>query len=735
MNENSKKTTDISEYYSGESFDAILDACHYVYTKGGKACRAVHLFYTLLDHENIIRLLGNMNIDVNNIKEAVLPFVKDLTVPFKVKDGVVIFSPDLREVILNAFIFARKINTQTVDAEDLFYACLFTKEINSVVSQLQLPVSEIEKAVVTIEGGQLTQANQRTSGSIVQKFAVDLVQKAKSGELEPIVNRETELAQVTRVLTRKAKNSVILLGENGVGRSSIVHLLAQKIAAGEVSAQLKDVTVLELNLSGVVTAVASRNVGEFTNILVDEIRARGSVILFIKDIGSIADEGSIEKALSANIIKTLLGEEGIRFVTTMNATSYRKLVAKEPTVLESFETVKVGEPSPELAIKILSKVAERLSKFHNISIGQDVVEACVMLSKRYIQDKFLPSKAVDLLDEASSKVALEGREKIIVGDIQTVISERTGIPVEKLTVAERKKLVDLEETLNKVIVGQQEAVHVVSEVIRRSRAGLKDPKKPIGTFLFLGPSGVGKTYLAKNLTRIVYDNEHAMIRLDMSEFSQSHTVHRLIGSPPGYVGYEEGGQLTNPVWEKPYSLILLDEIEKANEKVFDIFLQVLDEGRLTDGQGRTVDFKNTIIIATSNIASDQILEKLKDKDGNMEGVEREKFYEQEILPLLRQHFRPEFINRFDEIVVFEPLDVNELVQIAKLQMVQVQKRLKDKNINLEVSEEKLREFAKKSYNPAFGARPLIRLIQDQVENVIARKIISGEIKEGETVRM
>jgi ATP-dependent Clp protease ATP-binding subunit ClpC len=481
--------------------------------------------------------------------------------------------------------------------------------------------------------------------------------------------------------------------------------------------------------------MSGQNIQQISQSLLIDVKQKGNPILLLRDIDFTVDDASIEKTIMLDVLKTIIASGTARFIFTMNASNYRKFLSREQSLAKLFEIVKVAEPSGDLTIQILKSVAVRLSGFHNIQIPEEILTTCVTLAQRYIQDAFLPLKAINLLDETCSKASSEGKTTITAEDVRSVISEKTGIPIEKLTVSEQKKLVNLEETLNKKVVGQKPAVHVVSEVIRRNRVGLKDPKKPVGSFLFLGPSGVGKTYLAKNLTKIVYDNEKAMIRIDMSEFSESHTVQRLIGSPPGYVGYDEGGQLTNPVWEQPYSLILLDEIEKAHPKVFDIFLQVLDEGHLTDGQGRTVDFKNTIIIATSNVASDQILQKIEREGIPEGGFEREQFYENEILPLLREYFRPEFINRFDEVVIFNPLSVEQLQIIGKLQVEKIQQRLIDKKIELHVSDEKLHQLAEKAYNPSFGARPMIRLIQEQIENVIAGKILSGEIKKGETVQM
>lgn len=723
---------DIAKHFSEEALEVIRAACDQAHENGRKVCTTAQLLLIILRSPIAQELLTQKQVHFQQIQKELEEINKQHTHPHSLKRGKVIFSPDLRETLHRAYLIAKETKVQFVGIEDLLVAGLYQTEIEQMLKRLQFNLPALEDLIISIRGGK-PEDRQKTV-SIIAKYTINLTNKAKSNELEEIVDREREYGQIARILTRKTKNNVVLQGENGVGRTSIVHLLAQKIASGQIIQQLADAQILQLNISGLLSAIASRNISELGEIFEEELRQMGNVILFIPNFENLIDENSIEKNFVANMLKSLMNSGSNRFILTMTASGYRKITAKESAMMEKFATIKVDEPSIEETIRILNTVIQRLSKYHNISFNPEVIELSAKLSKRYIQDQFLPSKAIDILDEASSKVSLENRDTVTIDDIKTVIAEKTGIPIEKLTVSEQKKLTDLEETLNQTVIGQKEAVHVVSEVIRRSRAGLKDPKKPIGSFLFLGPSGVGKTYLAKNLTRIVYDNENAMTRIDMSEFSESHTVQRLIGSPPGYVGYEEGGQLTNPIWERPYSLILLDEIEKAHAKVFDIFLQVLDEGRLTDGQGRTVDFKNTIIIATSNIASDKILDKLQKKERRfLKGFEREKFYEQEILPLLKDHFRPEFINRFDEIVAFNPLGIEELKVIGKLQIQKVQNRLHDKKITLQVSEEKLSQFAEKAHNPAFGARPLIRLIQEEVENVIARKIISGEIKEGDTV--
>jgi ATP-dependent Clp protease ATP-binding subunit ClpC len=726
------KNSDISQNFSGKVLNLLLDACEYAHEHRHHICTSLHLLRVVLNDELVMNFFQQQDVDQALVKQKTELFLRNSQLPFRLSPGKVFFSPDLKIVLLQSYLNALKKNPAIVDLEDVFFALLNNTHISKILGEVNISPANIEK---TINKVQPSSALSDAGFAILERYTQNLLENKDVVDQEIIVDREKELAQMTRILVRKTKNNVILVGEQGVGRGAIVHLMVQNIKKGIKNGQIQFNQVLELNLAGLASAIVMRNTGELSHELLEEISKFGNVILFIRNFEVLTDEMSIEKMLAVNIVKTIISIEGVRLICSMSSASYRKLIAKESALSEQFEMVKVNEPSIEVTIAILSSIAEKLSRFHKISIESQVIELCATLAKRYIQEKFLPSKAIDLLDEVCSKVVLENRKEVSVDDVKTVISEKTGIPIEKLTVTEQKKLIDLEKILSHEVIGQEEAIRVVSDVIRRSRAGLKDPKKPIGSFLFLGPSGVGKTFLAKNLAKIVYDNENAMIRLDMSEFSEPHTVQRLIGSPPGYIGYEEGGQLTNPIWERPYSLILLDEIEKAHPKVFDIFLQVLDEGRLTDGQGRTVDFKNTILIATSNIASEEILDRLESRKDVLTGFDREKFYDEYILPILKQYFRPEFINRFDEIVVFHPLTLEELEKIARIQIQKTQERLVEKNIQLIVSDERLKEYAQRSYNPSFGARPLIRLLQEQVENMLARKIISGEIKEGETVHL
>lgn len=646
---------------------------------------------------------------------------------------IVLLSTQTKKLLLLSYLLTQKLGREFVEIDDLILAILQFPAFEDMFRSVDMAV--IEKSIIANLGGS-TNSYQMTNTPLLNKYSIDLTQLAASGKLDEVIGRDSEIQRVIQILTRQTKSNAVLLGEAGVGKTAIVEGLAKLIYEEKTPDALRGVRILSINLVSLLSAASSYTRAEnVMESIIEEVKQAGNIILFIDELHTITGGGQSNEANSiSNILKPALARGELHMIGATTLSEYRKYIEKDPALSRRFEPVKVDEPDIETAVKILSKVAQKLEEFHNVKIDDTAIRDSVILSKRYIQDRHLPDKAIDLLDEASSKIALENKTILTSEDIRDIISNRTGIPVNSLSADDQSKLSNLEELLSQSVIGQPHGIHVVSEAIRRARAGLKDPNKPTGSFLFLGPSGVGKTELAKVLAREIYNTEKALIRLDMSEFSEQHTVQRLVGAPPGYVGYDEGGQLTNPVWEQPYSLILLDEIEKAHPKVFDIFLQVLDDGRLTDGQGRTVDFKNTIIIATSNIASSEIMEEIK-KAENKETLSSPEFIENTIIPILRDYFRPEFINRFDEVVVFNPLGIEELVQIAKLQIKKIQKRLEEKGIKIEVSDETLRNYATEAYNPDFGARPLKRLLQDRIENVVAKSIIEGKIKEGDSFKI
>lgn len=714
----SKHTFDISENFSTKVLELIEKAFELSETISSRELTPQILLKTLQNDSDANGILGyyangaTVQVDLENKNENV---------------DIVILSVDVKKILLIAFLEAQKFGRKMVEIDDIVLAMIQVPNVNKVLNDIDL--FEAEKRASERLGGSISTTNSQET-PILSKYSVDLVQLATTGKINDVIGRDNEIQRVIQILTRQTKSNPVLLGEPGVGKTAIVEGLAKMIAEDKIVEPLRGVRILSLNLVSLISAANS--IGRAENLIegiIEEAKSSGNIILFIDELHTITGGGDSNEAQTiANILKPALARGDIHVIGATTLAEYRKYIEKDPALSRRFEPVRADEPSIETSVLILTNVAKKLEEFHKVRITPDAIDSAVKLSKRYIQDRFLPDKAIDLLDEASSKIVLQGRNTLEAEDIRLILADKTGIPVQSLSTDDQQRLASLEQYLSTYVIGQEHAVHVVSEAIRRARAGLKDPNKPTGSFLFLGPSGVGKTELAKVLAREIYHTEKALIRLDMSEFSEQHTVQRLVGAPPGYVGYDEGGQLTNPVWEQPYSLILLDEIEKAHPKVFDIFLQVLDDGRLTDGQGRTVDFKNTIIIATSNIASDEILEVIKQNDKSK--LSDPEFIQETIIPILRDYFRPEFINRFDEVVVFNPLGKEELIQIARLQIKKIEQRLAEQNIKLVVKEETLQAYANETYNPQFGARPLKRLIQDQVENKVARMIIEGQIKPG-----
>ncbi len=704
------------------------------------------------------------------------------------------------------------------------------------------------KILEDITGGErmkdTTQELREEEKSALERFGVDLTQLAREGKLDPVIGREREINQLIEVLLRRTKNNPVLVGDPGVGKTAIVEGLAQRIVHKEVPTELQDKVIISVDMGSLLAGSKYR--GEFEErlkSLLEEVKQKGNVILFIDEIHTVVGAGKAEGAVDAgNMLKPSLARGEIRVIGATTVDEYRKYIEKDPALERRFQPIYVDEPTEEEALEILRGLKPKLEKHHKVKISDEALEAAVKLTRRYVTFRKLPDKAIDALDQASArkklmavslppevqeierklksleeeiqKAYLEGNyekeaqlkirkvqlekerqdllsksggveariseikrrmeeldqeilkasergdyereanlkiekvklekelkeleskkaEELLVGweDVAQVVSEWTGIPVTKLKEEEMERLLKLEEELHKRVIDQEHAVTAVSEAIRRARAGLKDPKRPIASFLFLGPTGVGKTELSKALAELLFGDEDALIRLDMSEFKEEHSVAKLIGAPPGYVGYEEGGKLTEAVRRKPYSVILLDEVEKAHPRVFDLFLQVLDDGRLTDSHGRTVDFRNTVIIMTSNIGSQYLLS--IPVDGDEERVQREfEKARERVLEELRYHFRPEFLNRIDEIIVFKPLTMKELFQIIDLLVASINKRLAERNISIELTEKAKEHLVKLGYDPAYGARPLKRTLQKHLETPLANLIIKGEIKEGQRV--
>ena len=640
-------------------------------------------------------------------------------------------------------------------------------------------------------------------GKTLAEFSRDLTESARQGKLDPVIGREKEIQRVIQILSRRTKNNPVLIGEPGVGKTAIAEGLAQRIAAADVPEELLDKRVLSLDLSGMAAGTKYR--GEFEERIkktIDEVKKAGNVILFIDELHTIVGAGSAEGAVdAANILKPALSRGEIRVVGATTLNEYRKYIEKDAALERRFQPVTVGEPTAEATIEILKGLRDKYEAHHKLTITDEAIESAVRLSVRYINDRFLPDKAIDLMDEAASRVRMDAesaspelksleekiaalrREKAEViaaqdyeraaqlrdieqnyveqveierenwrknlavnrgtvgeEDIAKVVAGWTGIPVTRLTEDESQRMLKLEEVLHKRVVGQEEAVTAVAKAIRRSRVGLKDPKRPIGSFLFLGPTGVGKTELCKALAEAMFGNEGDMIRIDMSEYMEKHTVSRLVGSPPGYVGHEEGGQLTEKVRRKPYSVVLFDEIEKAHEDVWNILLQILEDGIVTDSQGRRVDFKNTIIVMTSNVGARNIT--AADKPLGFDGREvdtdesaRFERIKQAVMEELRRTFKPEFLNRIDETIVFRQLTEEDIRRIAQRMLEITGKRMAQQNITLLADEEAVATLAKDGFDPQYGARPLRRAIQNEVEDAVAEQMLEGKLLSGDTARI
>ena len=667
-------------------------------------------------------------------------------------------------------------------------------------------VQKINEAPKAAPAGTVSSAKDSgKKGSALEEFTRDLTESARAGRLDPVIGRDEEIRRVIQILSRRTKNNPVLIGEPGVGKTAIAEGLAERIAAADVPEELLDKRVLSLDLSGMVAGTKYR--GEFEERIkktIDEVKKAGNVILFIDELHTIVGAGSAEGAVdAANILKPALSRGEIRVVGATTLDEYRKYIEKDAALERRFQPVTVGEPSPEATLEILKGLRDKYEAHHKLTITDEALEAAVSLSRRYINDRFLPDKAIDLMDEAASQVRMSAestspdlksleekinalhREKadaiaaqdyekaaqlrdleqkytqqvdierenwkkslstnrgsVGAEDIAKVVAGWTGIPVTRLTEDESMRMLRLEETLHKRVVGQDEAVTAVAKAIRRSRVGLKDPKRPIGSFLFLGPTGVGKTELCKTLAETMFGDENAMIRLDMSEYMEKHTVSRLVGSPPGYVGHEEGGQLTEKVRRKPYSVVLFDEIEKAHPDVWNILLQILEDGIVTDSQGRRVDFKNTIIVMTSNVGAKNITAAETplgfhggDKSAEEDEAKRYERIRQAVMDDLKKTFRPEFLNRIDEIIVFRQLTQENIREIASRMLQVTGRRMAEQGITLVVDDDALTELARDGFDPQYGARPLRRSIQNLVEDAVAEQMLEGKLRSGGTAHV
>ena len=840
--------------YTIKSQEAIQRAQQLAQGLGQQDIQVEHIFKGIQEVDNNVLpfILKKLQVNTTTLNQAV---EKVLASYPKVQGGQMSLSRTAGEVLTEASNIAKKMSDEYVSVEHLLLAIFKIKnQVGQALKEQGVTEKEFEKVIAELRKGErVTSASAEDTYNSLNKYAKNLTQLAHSGKLDPVIGRDDEIRRVLQILSRRTKNNPMLVGEPGVGKTAIAEGLAHRIVNGDVPENLKDKTIYSLDMGALIAGAKYK--GEFEERLKSVVKevtsSDGNIILFIDEIHTLVGAGGGEGAMdAANILKPALARGELRAIGATTLDEYQKYFEKDKALERRFQKVMVEEPDTESAISILRGIKEKYEAHHKVRIKDEAIIAAVELSQRYIPNRYLPDKAIDLMDEAAAKLRMEINskpeeldvldrkimqleieieaikrenddeklrllnadlanlkeernalftkwqgEKTLVDEIQAVknnieqykldaeraeregnygkvaelrygkikqeeakladlqkevdthemsmikeevtrediaevIAKWTGVPVTKMMQGEREKLLHLEEELHKRVVGQEEAIAAVSDAIRRSRAGLQDPKKPIGSFLFLGTTGVGKTELAKALAEYLFDDENAMTRIDMSEYQEKHAVSRLVGAPPGYVGYDEGGQLTEAVRRRPYSVVLLDEIEKAHPDTFNILLQVLDEGRLTDNKGRTADFKNTIIIMTSNIGSHLIQESFEKIKNVEEATEKAK---EEVLQLLKQTVRPEFINRIDDIVMFAPLTKADIKQIVRLQLGGIIKLVARENIVLEATPEAIDYLAERGYDPQFGARPVKRVLQKEVMNALSKEILKGNIKAGSLI--
>jgi len=764
-----------------------------------------HILLALLQQERglVSDILSELSVDVEAVKRQVLTVLEKM--PKVAYETTQIYAtPRINALFTAADAEANRLKDEFIGTEHLLIAMAGEEkgEAAAILHRFGIDQEKVYSALQKLRGGhRVTDARAESKYRSLEKYGRDLTEFARQGKLDPVIGRDSEIRRVMQILSRRTKNNPVVIGDAGVGKTAIAEGLAQKIVADDVSDSLKGRRIIALDMGSLVAGSKFR--GEFEERLkavMDEVRqAQGEIILFIDEFHTVVGAGAAEGAIDAsNMLKPALAHGELQCVGATTLDEYRKFIEKDKALERRLQPVFIGEPSIEATIEMLHGLRPRYEAHHKIKISDEALEAAARLSQRYISDRYLPDKAIDLIDEAASKLRIDTEsapaevksleqhlkqltneeeaasqrqdyehatqlkserlrleaeynqaksawlkqekieEEVKEEHIAQLISTWTGIPMSLMLEGEAEKLLQMEERIHERLVNQEEAVTVISEALRRSRAGLKDPKRPIGSFMFLGPTGVGKTELVRTLAQFLFDDENAMVRLDMSEYQEKHTVSRLIGAPPGYIGYEEGGQLTEAVRRRPYRVILLDEIEKAHPEVFNSLLQVLDDGRLTDGHGRTVDFKNTVIIMTSNAGVELIKREasLGFAAKRNEVKARTQSYEDmrgKVLGEVKKVFRPEFLNRLDEIIVFHELTEEQLRSIVDLMVKDLQQRLAERKVGVELTEEAKSWLAEVGFDPLYGARPLRRAIERHVENPLSTKLLRGEFKEGDTI--
>jgi ATP-dependent Clp protease ATP-binding subunit ClpC len=792
----SEETVDISSYFSQRAKNTIQLAAQQAIDTGSRSIDTEHFLWAIANHDDVVqKILKQLKVDLDLLNEQLDKVMGS-------DSGLAIGTPGLtpraKQVLQLSFYESRELGHNYIGGEHILLGLI--KEGQGIAAQIfekyGVSYTKARQAVVKVVG-EGDETGEATKGESVtptlDKYSRDLTQLAKEGKIDPVIGRTDEINRVIQILSRRKKNNPVLIGEPGVGKTAIAEGLAHRIATENAPESLLEKSVKELDVAALIAGAKHR--GEFEEriqkVIKELEKASRDTILFIDELHTIVGSGAPEGQMDlSNMLKPALARGDLQVIGATTLNEYKKYIEKDAALERRFQSVLVNEPNVDQTIEILNGLRDRYEAHHRVKISDEAISAAAVLSDRYIQDRFLPDKAIDLIDESASKVKLEtstepedvhelkekisnmekerealsrsgeheksaelkveieklkkelepllekwhekrgtGTPVVEIEDIAEVLSRATGIPVTDLQEEEKDRLLKLEESLHERVVGQDEAVNAVSEAVRRARVGLKDPQKPIASFLFMGPTGVGKTLLAKALAQQIFGDEEAIVRIDMSEYMERFAVSRLVGSPPGYVGYEEGGQLTEAIRRQPYSVILLDEIEKAHTDVFNILLQILDEGRLTDAKGRTVSFKNTIIIATSNIGSEKIQRFVKDK--------KEKDWEKlkdDLQEDLREVFRPEFLNRLDDVIVFKSLDKDQLRDIAKLLLEDVESLVKAQDMSIEFDDKVVDLIADVGYDPEYGARPMQRVIQNKIENPLSGELLKEKFDKGDTIK-